>query len=213
PSFSAEMINHQATLLTLGFEKRDQLKTMKTITAGTNIFLDYTSDIRGVELLSALKNIYAILLGNVDAKYNAANTRFLVLTKAFSEIKLILTHLGGREETIFLGCGLGDINLTALNDLSRNRTLGLLIGQGFYNPSYHTNSVVLDGIKTLNLSKALIPENLMDRVPMLQQIQTFFLNGQEKEMPLDFDELFKKRSKTVLTYGTYDLLHFGHLEI
>lgn len=213
PSFSAEMINRQATLLTLGFEKRTQLKTMKAITANTNIFLDYTSDIRGVELLSALKNIYAILLGNVDAKYNAANTRFLVLTKAFSEIKLILTCLGGREETIFLGCGLGDINLTALNDLSRNRTLGLLIGKGFYNPSYHTNSVVLEGIKTLQLIKVLIPESLAERLPMLQQIQTFFLEDQKSDLLLDFDDLFKKRFKTVLTYGTFDLLHFGHLEI
>src|SRR5699024_5275747 len=66
PSFSAEMINRQATLLTLGFSEQHQLKAIKEITAHTNIFLDYTNDIRGVEFLSALKNIYAILLGNVD---------------------------------------------------------------------------------------------------------------------------------------------------
>lgn len=213
PSFSAEMINRQATLLTLGFSSRDQLKRMKQIMAGTNIFMDYTSDIRGVEFLSALKNIYAIFLGNVDARYNATNTRFLVLTKAFSEVKLILKYLGGEEESMFLGGGFGDFNLTALNDLSRNRTLGLLIGKGFYNPSYQDNSVVLEGIKTLELIQSLIPDNLGDRLPILQQMIRFFLDKKESALQIDFDELFKKRYKTVLTYGTFDLLHFGHLEI
>lgn len=213
PSFSAEMIHNQATLMTLGFENRKQLKCIKRITTETNIFLDYTSDIRGVELLSALKNIYAILLGNTDARYNSANTRFLVLTKAVSEIKLILKNLGGREETIFLGCGLGDINLTALNDLSRNRTLGLLIGKGFYSPDYRDNSVVLEGIKTLELIQTIIPDRLNDRLPLLQQALSFFLSKEGTALQFDFDDLFKKRYTTVLTYGTFDLLHYGHLEI
>lgn len=213
PSFAAEMINRQATLMTLGFTSRQQLSKMREIIVDTNIFLDYTSDIRGVELLSALKNIYAILLGNVDAQYNSANTRFMMLTKAFAEIKLIVRHLGGKKETVNLGCGIGDISLTGLNDLSRNRTLGLLIGKGFYSPGKQENSVVLEGLKTLNLVKTLIPENLYDRLPLLQTMIAFFLDGNKDALQWDFEELFKKRYKTVLTYGTFDLLHFGHLEI
>jgi len=213
PSFAAEMINRQATLLTLGFSSRPQLKVIKELTAGTNIFLDYTTDIRGVELLSALKNIYAILLGNVDAQYNSANTRFMMLTKSFAEIKLIVRHLGGKKETVNLGCGIGDISLTGLNDLSRNRTLGLLIGKGFYSADNEANSVVLEGLKTIKLVKSLIPENLYDRLPILQSMIAFFLEGKKDALQLDFDDLFKKRYKTVLTYGTFDLLHFGHLEI
>lgn len=213
PSFAAEMINRQATLMTLGFSSHKQLNLMREIISDTNIFLDYTSDIRGVELLSALKNIYAILLGNVDAQYNSANTRFLMLTKAFSEIKLIVRHLGGKKETVNLSCGIGDIGLTGLNDLSRNRTLGLLIGKGFYTHGKEDNSVVLEGLKTLKLIKTLIPENLYDRLPLLQRMITFFLESAEQSLKLDFDDLFKKRYKTVLTYGTFDLLHFGHLEI
>lgn len=213
PSFAAEMINRQASLLTLGFTQPAQVRLMKKVVEKTNIYLDYTTDIRGVELLSALKNIYAILLGNVDAQYNSANTRFLILTKAFLEIKLIIGHLGGKKETANLACGIGDISLTGLNDLSRNRTLGLLIGKGFYNPESATNSVVLEGFKTLDLIKTLIPEHLYDRLPLLQQMMSFFLNHNAKGLQLDFDKLLQKRYKTVLTYGTFDLLHYGHLEI
>jgi len=213
PSFSVEMMNRQATLLTLGFSLRSQLKLMKKITEATNIFLDYTTDIRGVELLSGLKNIYAILLGSIDARYNAANTRFLVMTRAFSEIELILEYLGGRKDTLSLGCGIGDINLTALTDLSRNRTLGLLIGKGFYNPSYETNSVVLEGVKTLEMIHAGIPTHLRNSLPLLERMISFFIEKNQSALELDFGVLFEKRYKTVLTYGTFDLLHFGHLEI
>lgn len=213
PSFAAEMINRQATLMTLGFKSRDQLKIIKQVLRDTNIFLDYTTDIRGVELMSALKNIYAILLGNIDAQYNSANTRFMILTKAFAEIKFIVRHLGGKTETVNLSCGVGDFALTGLNDLSRNRTLGLLIGKGFYNPENESNSVILEGLKTLKLINRLIPENLMYRLPLLEQVSAFFLKKDKKALHLNFDELFQKRYKTVLTYGTFDLLHFGHLEI
>src|SRR5690554_2918757 len=54
-SFSSEMFDRSATLLTLGFSKNHQLKTIKNIITGTNIFLDYTTDCKGVELLSAIK--------------------------------------------------------------------------------------------------------------------------------------------------------------
>ena len=43
-----------------------------------------------------------------------------------------ISKFGGKEETLFNYCGFGDFSLTALNDLSRNRTLGLLIGKGFF---------------------------------------------------------------------------------
>ncbi len=213
PTFAAEMINRQASLLTLGFTQPAQAHLMKKVVEKTNVYLDYTTDIRGVELLSALKNIYAILLGNVDARYNSANTRFLILTKAFLEIKLIIRHFGGKKETANLACGIGDISLTGLNDLSRNRTLGLLIGKGFYNPESQGNSVVLEGFKTLSLIKSLIPAHLYDRLPLLQQMMAFFLDHNTAGLHLDFDKILQKRYKTVLTYGTFDLLHFGHLEI
>ena len=76
--------------------------------------------------------------------------RFLILTKAFNEMKDIVIKFGGMEETLYKYCGFGDFGLTALNDLSRNRTLGLLIGKGFLNGST-TNSVILEGKRTIDI--------------------------------------------------------------
>ena len=212
-SFSAEMIERTPTLLTLGYERKEQFDLIERITKRTNIYLDFTTDIRGVELLSAIKNIYAILIGNIDAKFNSANTRFLFLTKAFSEIRIILNLLGGREDTLFLSCGIGDICLTSLNDLSRNRTLGLLIGKGFYNSLSEDNSVVLEGIKTLNLIDGILDEQQRRRLPLLNKMISLFIDKKESTLNLDFDSVFRGNYKTVITYGTFDLLHFGHLEI
>lgn len=212
-SFSAEMINRVPTLFTLGFEKRKQLDIILKITKDSNIFLDYTNDIRGVELLSALKNIYAIALGNMDAQFNALNTRFLVLTKAVEEIKIIMRAMGGMDETIFLSCGFGDIALTGLSDLSRSRTLGLLIGKGFYNESLADNSVVKEGINTLRLIDADLSDNVKKNLPLFAYVKSLMNQEQSERTDLDFHKMFKRSYRTVITYGTFDLLHFGHLEL
>lgn len=210
-SFSAEMVNNLPTLFTVGFERKHQLAKILEMAKDTSIFLDFTNDIRGVEVLSALKNIYAIAIGNVDARYNALNTRFMILTKAVEEIKIILRNMGGREETIFLCCGIGDIALTGLSDLSRNRTLGLLIGKGFYSPSLSDNLVVLEGSNTLKIIDETLSANLKKRLPLFGKIKRLLAHPESSYY--DFHALFRKKYKTVLTYGTYDLLHFGHLEM
>lgn len=211
-TFSEEMMNNLPSLFTLGFNTIEQYKIVRKIIDKTNIYVDYTSDIRGVELLSVFKNIYAILIGIIDAKYNSVNTRFMLLTKAFSEIRLLLVSLGGLQDTLFLSAGYGDLGLTSLNDLSRNRTLGLLIGKGFYNSELLTNSVVTEGVNSIKMIHELRPNSIKDRTPLLNKLHSFFEN-KEKSITIDFDKLISNQIKVVITYGTFDLLHYGHLEI
>ena len=212
PSFATEVMDHADTLLTLGYERRDQYNLVHTILQNTSLHIDCTTDIRGVEVLSVLKNIYALVLGIVDAKYNSPNTRFMILTKAFSELRVLLRSLGGSEGTLFLACGFGDLCLTSLNDLSRNRTLGLLIGKGFFNSDYKSNSVILEGLIAVQLVYNIVPDHLRDDIPLLNMLYSFF-NSESDILSVNFDELLDRKYKTVLTYGTFDLLHYGHLEI
>ena len=65
-------------------------------------------------------------------------------------MKEILVQFGGKEDTMFRYCGYGDFCLTALNDLSRNRTLGLLIGKGFFTEDI-SDKVVLEGKNAINV--------------------------------------------------------------
>ena len=139
PSFAREIINRVPTGFTIGCTDKAIGDRLIAVFNETTIFTDSSEDIEGVEILSILKNIYAICLGIVDAHFNSPNLRFLILTRAFNEMRKVLLHFNGKEETIFRYCGYGDFTLTALNDLSRNRTLGLLIGKGFFTDMFPMN--------------------------------------------------------------------------
>jgi glycerol-3-phosphate dehydrogenase (NAD(P)+) len=89
-----------------------------------------TSDITGVELGGALKNVLAIAVGVADGLGYGANTRAALMTRGLAEIVRLGTSLGARQETLMGLAGLGDIILTCTDDQSRNRRFGLAIGQG-----------------------------------------------------------------------------------
>ena len=150
PSFAREIINRVPTGFTIGCSNQAAGDRLQAVFGGTSIFIDRSDDIEGVEMLSILKNIYAICLGIVDAHFNSPNIRFLVLTKAFNEMRKVLLQFKGKEETLFKYCGYGDFTLTALNDLSRNRTLGLLIGKGFFS-EHVSHELVLEGKVAVNV--------------------------------------------------------------
>lgn len=193
PGFARELIDQSPTGLTLAYESYLPGSLSPGITPhgdkpvphpagripglfqGSNVYFDYSSDCQGVEVLSILKNIYAVVMGIVDAQFNSPNLRFLVLTKAFREMRQVLRYFGGREETLFNYCGYGDFALTALNDLSRNRTLGLLIGKGFFT-EHVSHELVLEGKTAVNvffreLSKEM---DVAVRFPILAELYQIF---------------------------------------
>jgi len=189
PSFAIELIEHADTLLTLGYTTQQQYELINKIVKNTSLHIDCTTDIRGVELLSVLKNIYALVLGVVDAKYNSPNTRFMILTKAFSETRILLRSLGGADDTLFLACGFGDLCMTSLNDLSRNRTLGLLIGKGFFSADYKSNAVILEGLNAIEMFHDLVVDkDINDKLPLFNKVHSFFANN-EIELEFKFNEL------------------------
>ena len=144
PSFAREIINRQDTGLTAAATDECFYKIITDVFDGTMIRTDFTTDVTGVEYASILKNIYAIVIGMVDAHFDSANLRSIFITMALNEMRRLITTFGGDERTMYNYCGFGDFSLTSLNDMSRNRTLGLLIGKGFFN-SCMSDSVVLEG--------------------------------------------------------------------
>lgn len=180
PSFAREIITNVPTSFTLGYSDPEAADRVCSVFDGTSIFLDRSDDIEGVEILSILKNIYAICLGIVDAQFNSPNIRFLVLTKAFQEMHRILLMFGGKEETIFKYCGYGDFTLTALNDLSRNRTLGLLIGKGFFT-EHISHELVLEGQVATSVFYEEISRfrNVKEEYPIISELYKIFTDHYE----------------------------------
>ena len=175
PTFARDIINNQPTGFTLGSTDPAHFGLFGNLFRDTNIFLDYSTDIQGVEILSILKNIYAIVAGITDASFDAPNLRSLVLTKSFKEMRDILLEFNCDEKTMFKFCGFGDFTLTALNDLSRNRTLGLLIGKGFFTREM-SDRVVLEGKIAVNVLVAVLASRgLSSKFPILHELHKVFM--------------------------------------
>jgi len=175
PSFAREIINNQPTSFTVGAYDENHYHILKNLFDGTSIYLDYTDDVIGVEMLSILKNIYAIVVGVVDAQFESPNLRFMVFTKAFKEMRRLMIAFGGSKKTLFHYCGIGDFALTSLSDLSRNRTLGLLIGKGFFT-EYISEKVVLEGRIAVNIFYDEVKENNLkiEEYPILHELYKVF---------------------------------------
>lgn len=191
PTFASDLIHNNPSAFTIASRDERIFPIFMELFENSNIFLDFSTDITGVEVISALKNIYAILLGIIDAYFNSANVRFLILSRAFREMRDIVLMFGGREETLFKYCGFGDFSLTALNDLSRNRTLGLLVGKGFLN-SNTSNSVILEGIRTMNTIYQEVCQNKekKENFLMIDEMHTLF--NSDYDVPKFIHNLFER---------------------
>jgi len=89
-----------------------------------------SSDVVGVELGGAVKNVIAIAAGIADGLALGLNARAALVTRGLAEIARLGTRLGGRSETFAGLAGLGDLVLTCTGDLSRNRRVGLALARG-----------------------------------------------------------------------------------
>ncbi|MDD1640571.1 MAG: NAD(P)H-dependent glycerol-3-phosphate dehydrogenase, partial [Methylococcaceae bacterium] len=95
------------------------------------LFRTYTSsDVIGVEVGGAVKNVLAIAAGIADGLGFGANTRAALITRGLNEIIRLGVKLGGKQETFMGLAGLGDLILTCTDNQSRNRRLGLALGLG-----------------------------------------------------------------------------------
>lgn len=175
PSFAREIINRQDTGLTAASTEEELYQIIKDVVNGTTVRTDFTTDVTGVEYASILKNIYAIIIGMVDANFDSANLRSIVITKALNEMRTLLTVFGGQPRTMYNYCGFGDFTLTALNDMSRNRTLGLLIGKGFFNPGI-SEKVVLEGRIAVDVFHKKLEMNdiSFDDFPLIDELYQVF---------------------------------------
>jgi glycerol-3-phosphate dehydrogenase (NAD(P)+) len=94
-------------------------------------FRAYTgSDVLGAELGGAMKNVLAVATGVADGMQCGLNARAGLITRGLAEMLRLGAALGTRAETLMGLAGLGDLVLTCTGDLSRNRRLGLALGQG-----------------------------------------------------------------------------------
>ncbi|QWF71026.1 NAD(P)-dependent glycerol-3-phosphate dehydrogenase [Methylomonas paludis] len=130
PTFAGEVAADLPTAVTIASTSED-LTSQLTQVLHNQHFRTYTStDMVGVQVGGACKNVLAIAAGIADGLGFGANTRAALITRGLSEIMRIGHKLGGRQDTFMGLTGLGDLILTCTDNQSRNRRFGLALGQG-----------------------------------------------------------------------------------
>ncbi len=130
PSFAREVMQGLPTAVTVAGDRLEVARRVQTIFA-TGAFRVYTSlDKIGVELAGALKNVIAVAAGACDGFGFGHNTRAALITRGLAEITRLGVRMGAHPLTFSGLSGIGDLLLTCTGDLSRNRTVGMQLGQG-----------------------------------------------------------------------------------
>jgi glycerol-3-phosphate dehydrogenase (NAD(P)+) len=130
PTFAREVGAGLPTAMTIASPDEDFAHALATSLHAPN-FRAYTStDIVGVEVGGAVKNVLAVGAGLSDGLGFGANTRIALITRGLTEVVRLGVALGARTETFMGLAGLGDLVLTCTDDQSRNRRFGLALAAG-----------------------------------------------------------------------------------
>lgn len=130
PSFAHEVASRLPTVVTVACREEAYAISVQA-TLSCPWFRCYSdSDVVGVEIGGALKNVIAIAVGMGDGQKQGSNSRAALMTRGLAEITRLGVALGAEPHT-FLGlAGMGDLVLTCTGDLSRNRRVGIALGEG-----------------------------------------------------------------------------------
>ncbi len=130
PSFAAEVAARQPTAVVAASSNSGAADIAQDMFSN-NVFRVYTSDdVAGVELGGSLKNVMAVATGIAEGLGLGFNSRAALITRGLAEMSRLGVALGAKERTFAGLAGLGDLVLTCTGSLSRNRSLGVEIGQG-----------------------------------------------------------------------------------
>lgn len=131
PSFAKEVAGGLPTAVTIAANTAEFAADYATFIANPTLRTYTSDDVIGAQIGGALKNVIAIATGIADGLGFGANTRAALITRGLSEISRVNHKAGGQSETLMGLSGIGDLMLTATDDLSRNRRFGLLLGKGY----------------------------------------------------------------------------------
>jgi glycerol-3-phosphate dehydrogenase (NAD(P)+) len=156
PSFAKEMVRRLPTVVTIASRYETTAKTAQAMFK-SDVFRTYTStDVVGVQVGGALKNVIAIAAGMGDGLGLGHNTRAAIITRGLAEITRIAVRMGGNPLTLSGLAGLGDLVLTCTGELSRNRTVGFELGRGrSLDDILKEMKQVAEGVKTAKSARDL----------------------------------------------------------
>jgi glycerol-3-phosphate dehydrogenase (NAD(P)+) len=130
PSFAREVAERHPTVVVIASAVGESARSVQHLISDVRFRAYTSSDVTGVELAGALKNVIAVAAGISDALSFGHNTRAALITRGIAEMSRLSLRLGAKKET-FLGlAGIGDLVLTCTARMSRNYHVGYELGKG-----------------------------------------------------------------------------------
>ncbi len=130
PSFAADVARGLPTAVTLACADAARAQAIADAMLSASFRLYHTSDVRGVEIGGAAKNVLAIACGAARGRGVGASAEAALVARGFAELRRFGAACGARPETLMGLSGLGDLALTCSSSQSRNFALGLALGRG-----------------------------------------------------------------------------------
>jgi glycerol-3-phosphate dehydrogenase (NAD(P)+) len=149
PNLAREIMEGRAAASVLAMQDGGNVELLRPL-FNSGLFRVYSNeDVTGCELGGVLKNIIAIAVGMGDGLGAGDNTRAGLITRGLAEVTRLGVALGGKARTFFGLAGMGDMIATCTSDQSRNRSVGVQLGQGRSIEEIIEDMVmVAEGVKT-----------------------------------------------------------------
>ncbi len=194
PSFAKEVARGDPTAVTVASTDSDLARAVQDAFNDSRFRVYTNDDVIGVELGGALKNIIAIAAGVCAGLGLGHNSAAALITRGLAEIARLTVACGGRLDTMAGLAGLGDLVLTCTGDLSRNRSVGVELGQGRRLPDIiaDMHGTVAEGVFTTKAAVGLARKKGVE-MPITEQMYAILEDGKPPQQAIE--ELMTRAAK------------------
>jgi glycerol-3-phosphate dehydrogenase (NAD(P)+) len=177
PSFAQEVYERQPTAVVAAARDHAVAKRVQHAFSAPHFRVYSHTDVVGVELGGALKNVIALAAGILEGLGLGNNPRAALITRGLAEITRLGVALGADPLTFAGLAGMGDLILTATGALSRNRSLGIELGKGkSLAQAQSGRSSVAEGVNTAKTAVALAERHGVE-LPIARQVADILFQG------------------------------------
>jgi glycerol-3-phosphate dehydrogenase (NAD(P)+) len=193
PTFAPEVARGEPTALVVASPDETLRLYLQSELSSARFRLYTNADLIGVEIAAAVKNVIAIAAGVVEGLGLGSSATAALITRGLVEITRLAVACGGKRETLSGLAGLGDLVLTAYGSLSRNRRVGVALGQGKAIDEVVANMrMVAEGVKTARSTVALARKHNVE-MPIVEKMHAVLHEGLKPQIAIN--DLMERKLK------------------
>ena len=157
----------------------DNLDDVKTIFQNEYILINHSKDMRGIEILSSVKNIIALAAGIISGLGYEDNTHAIIITEGIKEMLKLCPFYDMDTNTILSVSGVGDLVLTASSKTSRNYITGEKVGKGMkVTKAIESTKTVVEGVECAKVMYKFSKAHKID-LPITKAVYNIFYKGKD----------------------------------